>query len=200
MRLVGPYAAGTAGRAVTVDLPGWISAISLVVDIAVRTGDSLCIRSAVNTTVAVVVGRRQVTVQSGGFLELQRLSLVDSVGGAALVSRGEARAVNCTFERCVTYANLILRATEGSTQTETESSSSSDVIRATLGSWGGAVCSYMSTATFVATGCHFVENAVRGSKQVTFGGAIAGFGGRVALEGTSMRYNRAEGTLSLIVT
>ena len=200
MRWVGPYAAGSAGRAVTVDLPGWISAISLVVDIVVHTGDSLCIRSAANTSVVVVIGRRQVTVQSGGFLELQRLSLVNSVGGAALVSRGEARAANCTFQRCVTYGNLLVRATEGSTQTETESSSSSSVIRATLGSWGGAVFSYMSTAFFVATGCHFVENAVRGSNQITFGGAIASFGGRVALEGTSIRLNRAEGTLLLIVT
>jgi hypothetical protein len=58
----------------------------------------------------------------------------------------------------------------------------------------------MSTAFFVATGCHFVENAVRGSNQITFGGAIASFGGRVALEGTSIRLNRAEGTLLLIVT
>jgi hypothetical protein len=80
--------------------------VALQTDLVIRIGTVLRITSILQTT--VVVGPHQIRVESGARLEIENITIADSVLSSALVVRGSASASRCTFARCSATTNFIL--------------------------------------------------------------------------------------------
>ena len=185
----GAHTVGTGGRSVTVRVPSVLDGIKLLGDVVVRAGDTLVLEAELQSAL-LIVGRRQLRVERGGKLDLVRINLVDSVESSAVYSDGALHLLNCTFERCVVSTNFVTRVAEGLVPSNTPLG----LAPAILGSWGGAILAFWTSASVIASGTSFVTNAARGGHIVNAGGAIGAFGASVTLEaGTTFRNNYVEG-------
>jgi hypothetical protein len=79
--------------------------VALQTDLVVRSGTVLRVTSSANTT--IVVGPHQIRVELGARLEIEGITIADSVQSSALVVRGAAWAARCTFARCSATTNII---------------------------------------------------------------------------------------------
>jgi hypothetical protein len=178
------------GRSTTVLLPA--GTIQLLGNIVVRAGESLKMQGDGALQASLALGRWQLVVEAGGRLELLGLAVVDAVGSSAMVVFGEVMATNCTFSRCVSGPNLLLRFAE---DVSLEGSDEHPPVQGAYVSSVGAVAFVvLSPAKFTAHGCTFSENRASGARLVNAGAAIGTLGGSLVLcSGTIMRDNVAEG-------
>jgi hypothetical protein len=168
--------------------------VKLLGHVLVRAGESLRVEADATAPTLLALGQWQFQVAAGARLELHGVGIVDAVGASAMVIYGEVTATNCTFTRCVSGVDLILRFAEGTTP---EGSDEHPPVHGVFTmSIGAAVLTFSSKARFTASGCVFSDNIARGSRVVNAGGAIGSIGGRVALsEGSVLRNNVAESGL-----
>jgi hypothetical protein len=164
----------------------------LLGNIVVRAGESLKMQGDGALQASLALGRWQLVVEAGGRLELLGLAVVDAVGSSAMVVLGEVMATNCTFSRCVSGPNLLLRNAE---EISLEGSDEHPPVQgAYVGSVGAVAFLALTPAKFTAHGCTFSENRASGARLFNSGGAINTLGGSLVLcSGTIMRDNVAEG-------
>ena len=190
---LGPFAATSEGKATTVHMPHGMPSVNLLSDIVVRNGETLAIH-AEPTSPSLAIGRWQIHVEAGGQLQLLGLSLVDAVGGAAMVVRGEVSATNASFSRCVAGPNLVMRYVEGLVPEGSDADSQWPVHGVYISSSGGVLFMLSNAAKFTARGCTFYENMALGSRLLNQGGVMYALGGHIVLSaGTVMRANVAVG-------
>jgi hypothetical protein len=171
-------------HATTVRLPASADAIALRGVWVVRAGSSLrVVGVAGNPPTRIVVGARQLRVDLGGKLELERVSVAHSDGGSALVNAGELSVVDCSFVHCAASVNAVVRYIEGL---------AASFGGAALGSFGGAIFQTGAHAKMSATGSVFEDNSVSGT-VLSWGGAIGSIGGTIQLEVAAVRRNYALG-------
>ena len=182
---------GRGERSSMVELAPGVQTVELLGHVVVRAGESLTIRGDASSPVSLSLGQWQFQVEAGGSLELLGVAVVDASGSSAMAIWGEVTATNCTFARCVSGPNLLMRYAEGATL---EGSEEHPPVHGVYLSASGAVAFVaLSSAAFTARGCTFADNKVRGSRLANAGGGISMLGGRVVLSGgTSMRNNVAE--------
>jgi hypothetical protein len=125
-RFFGPQAHWRGPPSFGIELLG--TSIALETDLVVRTGTTLRLAS---TGITVVIGPHQIRVEPGARLELDGLTLADSVRSSALVVRGSAAALRTTFVRCTATTNMILSGVMDTLVT--------DGVGAFLAAVGGAV-------------------------------------------------------------
>jgi len=105
-RFFGPQAATWRGAPTfAIELPD--DSVALQTDLVVRSGTVLRVTSSRHTTIAV--GPHQIRVESGARLEIEGITIADSVQSSALVVRGSASAHRSTFTRCDTTTNIVPR-------------------------------------------------------------------------------------------
>jgi serine/threonine protein kinase len=155
----GPHAAWQGPSNFTVTLSS--DSLALQTDLVVRSGTTLRIASSMNAT--IVVGPHQIRVETGARLEIEGLTIADSVASSALVVRGSASAVRCTFIRCTTATNLIV---SGLFDTFVP-----DGVGAALASGGGAVYIAPRGAMEIVDSA-LLECGAAGAKVAALGGAI----------------------------
>ena len=161
-RYLGPQTMWCGPPIFAIELSG--ESVTLHTDLVVRSGTTLRISSSRRT--AIVIGPHQIRVESGARLELDGLTIADSVLSSALVVRGSAAATRCTFVRCSVTTNLIL---SGLMDTFVP-----DGVGATLAAGGGAVYVAPSAAM------ELVDSSLR---ECTAGGAkVAAMGGAVFVD------------------
>jgi hypothetical protein len=103
-RFFGPQAHRQGLRSFAIELLG--TSVALESDLVVRSGTTLRLTSSARTT--VVIGPHQIRVESEARLELDGLTLADSVQSSALVVGGSAAALRTTFIRCRATTNMVL--------------------------------------------------------------------------------------------
>ncbi len=115
--LFGPFSVlGREGRSSTVRLPTGLTApVELLGHVLVRAGESLRVEADATSPTLLALGQWQFQVAAGAMLELHGVGIVDAVGASAMVIYGEVTATNCTFTRCVSGVDLIVRFAEGTT-------------------------------------------------------------------------------------
>ena len=179
------------GSSSIVLLPSGMKMVQLLGHIVVHAGERLRIEARAGSPTSLAMGRWQIQVHAGAKLELFGIGIVDAVGASAMAIFGEVVATNCTFSRCVAGPNVVLYAVES---TVPEGSNEYPPVRGVfLGSAGGAASLWFSAAKLTASNCTFSENAARGARLVSIGGALASFGGHAVMTaGTVMRSNVAE--------
>jgi hypothetical protein len=103
-RFFGPQARWQGPSRFAVELTG--TSVALETDLVVRSGTTLRLTSSSRTT--VVIGAHQIRVESGARLEMDGLTLADSIYSSALIVRGSAVAVRTTFVRCNATTNMVM--------------------------------------------------------------------------------------------
>ncbi len=137
------------------------TSIALETDLVVRSGTTLRLVSSAHTT--VVIGPHQIRVESGAWLELDGLTLADSVQSSALVVRGSVAALRTTFVRCEATTNMIMG---GLMETLVP-----DGVGAFLAAVGAAVHITLSASMEIVDSA-LLECSVGGAKVGAGGGAI----------------------------
>jgi len=101
-------------------------------------------------------------VRRGGKLELVGIDVVNSTGSSAVFSEGRITVTNCSFVRCVTGPNGIMRSLDGS------------IISggAALRALGGAIQVHGGKAALQSTYSSFVECAAHLANYGNYGGAV----------------------------
>jgi hypothetical protein len=178
------------GGSVAVQLPDALGPIELVGDFIVREGEFVKLEAQGKTLSSILVGRHRLEVESGGSLELERMSLSGSFGASAVYSEGSFRAINCSFMECVAGITTVSRFAEGTVPLRQASGDPRAGVFA--GSFGGVLFLAGSLATGHMVGSTISRNSVSGPTVASHGGAIAAFGGNVVLEsGTILNHNVA---------
>ena len=192
---LGPIDAAPARR-LTVRLPEVTGEIVLRADIVVCEGDFVVLEGALRTSdtnrATLVLGARQIRVESGGRLDLVRLGITGkSTGGSALFSEGRVAAINCSFTWNQAATNFIPRFAESLVPVGAEA----DKVRkgAFLATFGAAVFCLMATASFQSRGTSFENNAAISGRVANMGGAVLAVGGSMTVVSTLVSRNLAIG-------
>jgi hypothetical protein len=212
--------------------------IALLTDLVIRSGTTVRMTRSKNAstwnsnptgntsaedTVRIRVGLHQVRIEAGGRLEMEGLTITDSVETSALVVMGSASVTDCIFCSCNTTSNLILSGAVYEVMVPTSDGSF-------FGAVGGAVlisvAGMMEIADSAFLDCHahqaklavaggavfvgpaaqlsvarseFRRNAViNPSTFASCGGALAVFsGGRLTMEDCTLTENKAAGGLQM---
>jgi hypothetical protein len=158
-RFFGPQSHWQGAPNFAIELLG--TSLTLETDLVVRSGTTLRLASSARSTVAI--GPHQVRVESGARLELDGLTLADSVQSSALVVGGSAVALRTTFIRCNATTNMIL---SGVMDTIVPDGSG-----AFLAAVGGAV-HVAPSASMEIVDSALLECSVGGAKVGAAGGAV----------------------------
>ena len=178
------------GGSVAVQLPDAVGPIELVGDFIVHEGEFVKLEAQDRTFASILVGRHRIEVESGGSLELERMSLGGSFGASAVYSEGSFRAINCSFLACVAGITTVSRFAEGTVPSRQADGGPRAGVFA--GSFGGVLFLAGSLAAGHMVGSTISRNSVSGPTVASHGGAIASFGGTVVLEsGTMLNHNVA---------
>jgi hypothetical protein len=180
-RFFGPHAHWQGPPNFVIELLG--TSVALETDLVVRSGTNLRLTSSTRTT--VVVGPHQVRVEPGARLELDGLTLADSVQSSALVIGGSAAALRTTFLRCHATTNTILSGVMDSLVP--------DGVGAFLAAAGAAVHigpgASMEIVDSVLLGC-----SVGGARIAAAGGAVfVNSRAQLVVLRSELRRNSAEG-------
>jgi hypothetical protein len=124
-------------------------------------------------------------VRRGGRLELVGIDVVDSTGSSAVFSEGQVTVTNCSFARCVTGTNNVMRSLEAAI------SSGGAALRAL----GGAIQARGIEAALLSTGSSFVACAAQGKGVTSQGGAINA-AARVRIDTSHFEGNYVQGGTS----
>ena len=105
MRFFGPQtpASGAPTAPPIVSLSSELPPVRLIADLVVRTGRYLQIIGGDST---LIVGPKQLRVQTGATLGLQQVTIAESVSASALVIAGSVSMTNCTEEDSVVRGRL----------------------------------------------------------------------------------------------
>ncbi len=192
MRLFGPQAAPESMRASHVEFAYGLPAIDLVSDVVIRAGQRISFSGHGGT---LRVGRWQIQVQSGGSLEVTRLSVAESLVSSAIVIEGVASFAHSTFVDCTARLNAVsehglesrggaICALGGGRLRMQHCSMRRNTVRDGLKCSGGAlIVSAASAAELIDTEL---------SSNIAFGGRIGGFGGAVCVrDNSSLRLLRS---------
>jgi hypothetical protein len=137
------------------------TSVALETDLIVRSGATLRLTSSTRTI--VVIGPHQIRVEPGARLELDGLTIADSVQSSALVVGGSATAFRTTFVRCNATTNMVL---SGLMDTLVPDGSGAFLVAV-----GGAV--YVApSASMEIVDSALLECSVGGAKVGAGGGAI----------------------------
>ncbi len=159
------------------------TSIALETDLVVRTGTTT-LRLA-STGITVVIGSHQIRVEPGARLELDWLTLADSMRSSALVVRGSAAALRATFVRCTATTNMILSGVMDTLVT--------DGVCAFLAAVGGAVHIAPSASMELVDSAQ-LECSTGGAKFGAGGGAVfVDSKAQLLVLRSELRRNRVEG-------
>jgi hypothetical protein len=140
------------------------ASLTLESDLVVRSGTTLRLTS---TRTTVIVGSHQIRVESGARLELDGLTLADSVQSSALVVAGSATASRTTFFRCNAETNVILSGAMDITMAVSFPNGDGAFLAAV-----GAALQIVPSASMEIVDSALLECSVGGAKIASCGGAI----------------------------
>jgi len=121
-------------------------------------------------------------VRRGGRLELVGIDAVDSTGSSAVFSEGQVTVTNCSFTRCITGTNNVMRSLEASITSG----------GAALRALGGAIQAVGVEAALLSTGSSFVACSAQGGKYSNYGGAVYAFA-MTRIDNSRFEANHVEG-------
>jgi hypothetical protein len=188
----GPYSMGSRSRETTIVLPSAIEAIELIGDIVVGEGESFTLQAGENADAALILGKFQVRVATGGKLDIVRVKLSNATAGPALhIDGGEVTAINSSFVDCMAGTNRVSRYAAGLTPKGSETHP--PIAGTYLGVLGSAITLLGSSSKFISRGCNLERNVARGARVANWGPALASYGGHVILDSTIIKQNAALG-------
>jgi hypothetical protein len=187
----GPYSVGSRSRETTIVLPSGIEAIELIGDIVVGEGESFTLQASENADAALILGKFQVRVATGGKLDIVRVKLSNATAGPALHIDGEVTAINSSFVDCMAGTNRVSRYAAGLAPKGSETNP--PIAGTYLGVLGSAVTLHGSSSKFISRGCNLERNVARGARVANWGPALASYGGHVILDSTIFKQNAALG-------
>ena len=121
-------------------------------------------------------------VRRGGKLELVGIDVVDSTGSSAVFSEGQVTVTNCSFARCATGTNTVMRSLEASITSG----------GAALRALGGAIQAVGVEAALLSTGSSFIACSAQGGKYSNYGGAVYAFA-MTRIDSSRFEANHVEG-------
>ena len=108
--------------------------------------------------------------------------MVDSTSSSAVFSEGQVTVTNCSFARCATGTNNVMRSLEASITSG----------GAALRALGGAIQAVGVEAALLSTGSSFVACLAQGGKYNNYGGAVYAFA-MVRIDSSRFEANHVEG-------